>query len=95
VIDPLSEHLVSLPQAAKLLPARRGGRPVHVSCLYRWTVSGCKGIQLESLQLGGTRVTSREALARFFSRLSSPLPQPQVFAPKREQEIAAAERRLK
>ena len=69
MIDPLTEQIVSLTDAAKLLPARRGGKRPHVSCLYRWTVSGCKGIKLESLQVGGTRCTSREALARFFERL--------------------------
>jgi hypothetical protein len=69
MIDANTEHLVSLTHAGKLLPPRRGGKRPHVSCLYRWTVAGCKGIQLESLQVGGTRCTSREALARFFERL--------------------------
>jgi hypothetical protein len=71
MIDPNSESLISLAQAAKHLPRRRGGRPVHVSCVYRWTTSGCKGIILESIQIGGTRCTSRQALARFFGRLTS------------------------
>jgi hypothetical protein len=71
MIDATTEYLVSLADAAKLLPARRGGKRPHVSCIYRWTVSGCKGIQLESLQVGGTRCTSREALARFFERLTA------------------------
>jgi hypothetical protein len=70
MIDPLSEQVISLSEAAKSLPARRAGKRPHVSCIYRWTVSGCKGIKLESLQVGGTRCTSREALARFFERLS-------------------------
>jgi hypothetical protein len=71
MIDPLSEEIVSLTDAAKLLPARRGGKRAHVSCLYRWTQSGCKGVRLESIQVGGTRCTSREALGRFFERLSN------------------------
>lgn len=69
-IDPLSETLISLTDAARLLPARRGGKRPHVSCLYRWTVSGCKGVILESLQCGGTRVTSKEALSRFLEALT-------------------------
>ena len=69
-IDPLTEHVVSLTQAARLLPARRGGKRPHVSCLYRWTTSGCKGAILESIQVGGTRCTSKEALARFFEALT-------------------------
>lgn len=70
MIDPNSESLLSLAEAAKTLPARRAGKRPHVSCLYRWTTSGCKGVVLESLQVGGTRCTSREALARFFERLT-------------------------
>ena len=69
-IDVLSDDVVTLAQAAKLLPKRRGNKRPHVSCVYRWTTSGCKGVTLESVQVGGTRCTSRQALARFFERLS-------------------------
>ena len=71
MIDPNTETLISLAEAARLLPRRRGGKKAHVSCLYRWTTSGCKGVLLEFLQCGGTRCTSKEALARFFERLTS------------------------
>ena len=70
MIDPNTEHLISLAEAARLLPRRRAGKRPHVSCIYRWTTSGCKGVVLESLQVGGTRCTSREALARFFEALT-------------------------
>jgi hypothetical protein len=66
----LDEEVISLPTAAKLLPRRRGGKKVHTSTIYRWTVTGLRGIVLESLQIGGTRCTSREALQRFFERLN-------------------------
>jgi hypothetical protein len=71
MIDSLTEEIVTLAEAAKLCPKRRGGRPTHPSCLYRWTSAGCKGVVLESLQVGGTRCTSREALARFFVKLTA------------------------
>ena len=81
-IDPLSETVVSLTTAPKCLPHRRRGKRPHVSCLYRWTTRGCRGVILESLQVGGTRCTSKEALARFFRRLteasSAPTPTPQA-----------------
>jgi hypothetical protein len=70
MIDANSETLISLADAAKSLPTRRRGKKPHVSCLYRWTSSGCRGVILESIQVGGTRCTSREALARFFRRLT-------------------------
>jgi hypothetical protein len=69
-IDPLSEQVITLADAARLCPRRRGGKRPHVSCIYRWTTSGCKGVVLESIQIGGTRCTSREALARFFEALT-------------------------
>lgn len=71
MIDPNRETLISLTEAAKLLPARRGGKKAHISCLYRWTTTGCKGVVLESIQVGGTRCTSKEALNRFFERLTA------------------------
>jgi hypothetical protein len=67
----LSESLVSLTQASKLLPARRKGKRPNVATLYRWSTAGCKGVVLETTQVGGTRCTSREALGRFFDRLSA------------------------
>jgi hypothetical protein len=70
MIDPNCETLISLTEAARSLPRRRGHKRPHVSCLYRWTTIGCRGIVLESLQVGGTRCTSREALARMFRLLT-------------------------
>jgi hypothetical protein len=64
------EDLITLREAARLLPRRRRGKKPHISCLYRWTTTGCRGVVLESVSVGGTRCTSRGALSRFFSRLS-------------------------
>lgn len=94
-IDFTTETLLSLTRAAKTLPSRRGGKRPHVSCLYRWTTAGCKGVVLESIQIGGTRCTSREALARFFEALTyaggcKPTSPPS----SRRRATAAAEREL-
>lgn len=99
-IDPLTENAISLVEAAKLLPRRRAGKRPHVSCVYRWTTAGCKGVVLESLQIGGTRCTSKEALLRFFERLSAPQDDrqgapPSARAKRREREIREAESRCK
>lgn len=71
VVDTTNETVISLAQAADELPRRRRGRKTHVSTLYRWTTSGCRGVILETIQVGATRCTSREALQRFFERLSA------------------------
>jgi hypothetical protein len=70
MIDSTTETLISLTEAAKTVPRRRRGRKTHLSTLYRWATIGVRGIVLETLQCGGSRVTSREALQRFFERLS-------------------------
>jgi hypothetical protein len=74
MIDTTTETVLSLAQAADELPRRRRGRKTHVSTLYRWTQSGCRGVRLEYIQCGATRCTSREALQRFFERLSGIAP---------------------
>ncbi len=100
-IDPNTETLISLTEAAKNLPTRRAGKRPHVSCLYRWSTAGCRGVVLETIQVGGTRCTSKESLARFFRRLTqdSGLDTGQPETPLRQQrrrqrEVAAAEQEL-
>jgi hypothetical protein len=70
MIDLTNESLISLPEAARLLPAGRRGRPVSLSCILRWVLSGVrlpsgKAVRLEAVRLGGRWLTSREALQRF------------------------------
>ena len=69
---PLSESVLSLTEATKCLPRRRAGKRPNVATLYSWTTCGCRGVVLETIQVGGTRCTSREALQRFFDRLTKP-----------------------
>lgn len=70
MIDVEAEEVLSLREAAASLPCRRAGKRTAASTLYRWTVAGCRGVVLDHIQIGGTRCTSREALQRFFDRLT-------------------------
>ena len=74
LIDIDHEQLISLAGASRYVTKRfgdrRGGRPLNVSTIHRWVGRGLKGIHLESIQVGGTRFTSAEALHRFFERLA-------------------------
>jgi hypothetical protein len=56
---------VTLTQAAALIPPRRRGRKTSVSTLFRWSKSGCRGVILPTIQVGGSRCTSTEALQWF------------------------------
>ena len=97
MIDPNTETVISLFDAAKSMPCRRAGKKPHISCVYRWTTAGCRGIVLESIQIGGTRCTSKEALSRFFRRLTvgdaADVPVVRSVA-KRERAVAKAMKEL-
>ena len=67
---PLSEDIRPIPKAMKWVPPRRGDRPTHASCGFRWAKHGLRGVRLETIRVGGTLCTSREALERFFARLA-------------------------
>ena len=68
-IDLHTESLITLSQAARMLPPSRRGRPVHLSCVYRWILDGVRTphgkVRLEGIRLGGRWLTSVEALERF------------------------------
>jgi hypothetical protein len=72
MIDTTVEKPIPLTEAAAELPRRRRGKKTNVSTLYRWATAGCKGVVLETIQVGGTRCTSREGLQRFFEKLTLP-----------------------
>lgn len=70
-IDVFTERVVTLTEATRLLPRRRAGKKPHTSTLYRWATRGLRGVQLETVQVGGSTCTSQESLQRFFDRLQA------------------------
>lgn len=72
-IDIGEEELLSFSEAAAYICSRfaRGGRAIHVSTLHRWSGRGIRGVRLKTVSIGGLRVTSKQALARFFDALSN------------------------
>ena len=62
--------LMSLNQAARLIPGRRAGKPAHVNTLFRWCLQGVRGVKLRSVLIGGTRYTSRRWLDEFLASLN-------------------------
>ena len=75
MIDISTEQLLTLPQAARVRPHGRLGRPTHPSTVYRWISRGVRGVagvvKLEGVRLGGSWYTSREALQRFAEALTN------------------------
>jgi hypothetical protein len=69
-----TEQTFSLRDAPTYLPHLRHGRKFDRCTIYRWAKSGRRGIVLETLQTPGGKITSVEALQRFFEALSDPCP---------------------
>ena len=68
MIDIQTEHLVSFKNASKMIPGRSGGG-VSRATIWRWALTGRRGVRLESVLLGD-RFTSVEAIARFVAALN-------------------------
>jgi hypothetical protein len=75
MIDLALEEVFPLSELTSLLPSFRkiGGLPskLNLSTIYRWSVDGCRGVRLETVQCGATRCTSLEAYRRFCEKLTA------------------------
>ena len=65
------EQTLTVRQALDVVAQLRGGEAIHLATLYRWMKRGVRGVRLESVRLGGSRITSREAIQRFASGLAA------------------------
>jgi len=71
MIDLTREKLITLGQAASLVPARGRRRTAAVS-VWRWTTKGFRGVHLEAVRRpSGDWLTSAEAVGRFLARIAS------------------------
>jgi hypothetical protein len=80
MIDLHNETLISLAEAAKLVPPARRGKRAHLSTVLRWIIDGARTpcgnvVKLEGIRLGGRWLTSKQALQRFAEALT-----PDLFA---------------
>ena len=91
MIDLQKENVVLLTDAAKSLSSRP-----DVATLFRWRTRGCRGVVLETMLMGGRRVTSLEALEKFFAAVTAAADGVPVQAEtprQRERQIELAEQR--
>jgi hypothetical protein len=72
----LDEQLITMAEAARVTP----GRP-HLSTLWRWATSGFRGQRLETVTVGGKRLTSKEAVMRFADATNRARPNPNTQRP--------------
>ena len=102
-INVVSEKIIGLKEAIRLLPKTNDTKTLHVSTMFRWILRGLRAkdgfvVRLESVKIGGRICTSQEALQRFFDRLSGNLHEvtpPTVTSRQRLRQIKAAEEELR
>jgi hypothetical protein len=66
-----TERLLTMGEAARMLPRFRQGKRVDIATVFRWALRGVKGVKLETIQIGGRKCTSAQALQRFFEALTA------------------------
>ena len=91
-IDIENEELLTITQAAKRCPARP-----HVATMWRWVLNGLDGVKLDSIKVGGKRLTSAEAISRFIAATTAQAsgePLPSRSPKQRERAVEQAEREL-
>ena len=90
-IDPDTETIITLGEACRLVPPRG----ISTACMARWIVTGVRGAVLETIRIGGRRLTSREALSRFFAAQNATgTPAPTITAGQRRRQAETADRLL-
>lgn len=88
-IDPDTETIITLGEACRLVPPRG----ISTACMAPWIVTGVRGAVLETIRIGGRRLTSREALSRFFAAQNATgTPVPQFTATQRQRMANTANR---
>jgi hypothetical protein len=62
-----SENLIALSDTPAYISKLTGRKKQHVNTIYRWSQTGVAGVLLETLVIGDSRYTSKEALERFWA----------------------------
>jgi len=70
MIDIDNEELLTLREVASLFPSARTKGQLTPATVYRWASRGIEGVVLETVRVGGVRMSSREAVKRFIDRRS-------------------------
>jgi hypothetical protein len=61
------ENLIALSETPAYISKLTGRKKQHVNTIYRWSQTGVAGVLLETLVIGDSRYTSKEALERFWA----------------------------
>jgi hypothetical protein len=92
----LTDDLMTLATAARLVPPARGGATAP-STIWRWATHGVRSpdgitVRLRTTRIGGRPMVSRKALEEFVAALNTPAGAPQ--APRAAKHAETVEREL-
>ena len=94
MINHQAESMMTLAEASEYLRPMRPN--IATSTLYRWTLKGVRNIALEFVQVGGIRLTSKQALDRFFEAIkTAPRTRQSLSSPLKAKNTARQKRRDK
>lgn len=67
MIDTSKETLIPIREIPDHVPGSR----VHCATIWRWVLTGCRGVILETCFVGGKRYTSKAAIGRFIEETTA------------------------
>ena len=92
-IDFEVETLVAFNEARSAFPGKKN---IPLQTLHRWRLHGVRGAKLETVLVGGSRYTSREAINRFIAEQNrSEQPAPTLTRTQRQKQAEIANRLLR
>jgi len=91
LIDTKTEKLVTLSDARNAFPPGRRS----LATIMRWVLKGVHGVKLETIMIGGRRLTSTAAMDRFIvAQNPDESPAPEITASQRKRQSLAARAEL-
>lgn len=86
-IDFATEEILTLHEACKLVKPK----DASLATMHRWVTKGIRGVKLETIAVGGRKLTSKEAWFRFVAAQNAPeTPVPTITPKQRRKQSEAA-----
>ena len=89
-IDVTTEDVLTLGEACRAIPPKG----ISPATMARWIQRGVRGCRLETVVIGGRRLTSRESLARFYAAQNQDQAPTPAISPSQRRTMAEAANRV-
>lgn len=89
MIDLLKEQPLSMAGAGRFAGEQLGREALSSAAMHRWARKGRFGIRLEVLVTPSGRITTKEAICRFFAAITAAASRPETARPSRRSTVDA------